>query len=72
MGIPIDGATHVYGVDMSVISKGSMPESVLKKKNNAVWYHTLCESVAMCESLTLVGNVFHYGVGSNTNRTDIF
>ncbi len=51
MGIPIDGATHIYGVNMSVINNTSNPESVLKKKNNAVCYHTICESIAMCESL---------------------
>ncbi len=52
MGIPIDGATHIYGDSMSVINNTSKPESVLKKKNNAVCYHTVRESVAMGESLT--------------------
>ncbi len=52
MGIPIDGATHIYGDSMSVINSTSKPESILKKKNNTVCYHTLCESVAMCESPT--------------------
>ncbi len=32
MGIPIDGATHIYGNSMSVIKNTSKPESVLKKK----------------------------------------
>ncbi len=52
MGIPIDGATHIYGDSMSVINNTSKPKSVLKKKNNAVCYHTVRESVAMGESLT--------------------
>ncbi len=52
MGIPIDGATHIYGGSMSVINNTSKPESVLKKNNNAVYYHTVYESVAMGESLT--------------------
>ncbi len=52
MGIPIDGATHIYGDSMSVINNTSKPESILKKKNNAVCYHTVCESVAMGEYLT--------------------
>ncbi len=51
MGIPIDGATHIYGDSMSVINNTSNPKSVLKKKN-AVCYHTVCESVEMGESLT--------------------
>ncbi len=52
MGIPIDGATHIYGDNMSVINNTSKPESVLKKKNNTVCYHTVHESVAKGESLT--------------------
>ena len=51
MGIPIDGATYIYGDSMSVINNTSKPKSVLKKKNNAVCYHTVRESVAMGESL---------------------
>ncbi|KAL7460151.1 hypothetical protein ACHAXS_000615 [Conticribra weissflogii] len=52
MGIPIDGASHIYGDSMSVINNTSKPKSILKKKNNAVCYHTVRESVAMGESLT--------------------
>ncbi|KAL7457926.1 hypothetical protein ACHAXS_000413 [Conticribra weissflogii] len=52
MGIPIDGATRIYGDSLSVINNTSKPESILKKKNNAVCYHTVCESVSMGESLT--------------------
>ncbi|KAL7460605.1 hypothetical protein ACHAXS_001049 [Conticribra weissflogii] len=36
MGIPMDGATHIYGDSMSVINNTSKPESVFKKKKNAV------------------------------------
>ncbi len=52
MGIPIDGATHIYRDSMSVVNDTLKPESTLKKKNNAVCYHTVHESVAMGESLT--------------------
>ncbi len=52
MGISIDGATHIYGDSMSVINNTSKPGPVLKKKNNAVCYHTVRESVTMGESLT--------------------
>ncbi len=37
---------------MSVINNTSKPESVLKKKNNAVCYLTVRKSVAMGELLT--------------------
>ncbi len=43
---------HTYGDSMSVINNTSKPEYVLKKKNNAVCYHTVCELVAMGELLT--------------------
>ncbi len=52
IGIPIDGATHIYEEGMSVINNTWKPELVLKKKNNAVCDHTVRESVAMGESLT--------------------
>ena len=52
MGIPIDGATRIFGDAKSVINNTSTPESVLKKKNNAICYHTVRESVAMGESIT--------------------
>lgn len=52
MGIPIDGPTYIYGDNMSVIHNTQRPESVLKKKSNAICYHFIRESVAMGESLT--------------------
>ncbi|KAL7460631.1 hypothetical protein ACHAXS_001075 [Conticribra weissflogii] len=51
MGVDIDGATHVYGDNMSVIKNTSLPESTLKKKSNAVCYHAVRESGAMGETL---------------------
>ncbi len=52
MGIPIDGATHIYRDSMSVINNSSTSKSILKKKNDAACYHTVRQSVAMGESLT--------------------
>ena len=40
---------------MSVIHNLSRPESVLSKRSNSICYHTVCESVAMGESL--VGHI---------------
>ena len=40
---------------MSVAHNTSRPESVLRKKNNSVYYHATHESVAMGESL--VGHI---------------
>jgi len=52
MGIAISGPSYIYGDNMSVISNMQRPESTLKKKNNAICYHAVWESVAMGESLT--------------------
>ena len=52
MGIPISGASYVYGDDMLVIHNTSKPESTLKKKCNATAYHAINKAVAMGESLT--------------------
>ena len=52
MGVPISGPSYIYGDNMSVIHNTQRPESVLKKKSNAVCYHFTRESVAMGESLT--------------------
>ncbi len=34
MGIPVKGASYVYGDNMSVVNNTSKPESTLKKKSN--------------------------------------
>ena len=51
MGVPISGPSHVYGDNLSVVTNGQKPESQLKKKNNAICYHAVRESVAMGETL---------------------
>jgi hypothetical protein len=55
MGVPIDGPTYVYGENMSVVHNTQHPESVLKKKSNAICYHAVPESAAMGESI--IGHV---------------
>jgi hypothetical protein len=46
LGVPIDGAVTMYGDNMSVIQSTSVPSSVLKKKQDAVAWHTRPEGVA--------------------------
>ena len=52
MGVPISGPSYIYGDNMSVIHNAQRPESVLKKKSNAICYHACREAVAMGECLT--------------------
>jgi hypothetical protein len=47
MGGTIDGPTYVYGDNMLVVHNNQRPESVLKKKSNAICYHAMRESAAM-------------------------
>ena len=51
MGIPIEGHAHVRIDNMSVVNNTTKPESMLKKKSNAIAYHFVQESVAsgMCK-----------------------
>jgi hypothetical protein len=41
MGVAIDGPTYVYGDNMSVVHNTQRPESVLKKKSNAICYYAV-------------------------------
>ncbi|KAI2490354.1 Reverse transcriptase (RNA-dependent DNA polymerase) [Fragilaria crotonensis] len=52
MGVELAGPSYIYGDNMSVIHNTQRPESVLKKKSNAVCYHAVREAVAMGECLT--------------------
>jgi hypothetical protein len=47
MGIPIDGPARVLCDNMSVVHNTTAPESMLKKKSNAIAYHFVQENVAM-------------------------
>ncbi len=47
MGIPLSGPSYVYGVNKSVITNLTTPESTLKIKSNSICYHAIRESVAM-------------------------
>jgi hypothetical protein len=52
MGVPLTGASYVYGDNMSVIHNTQRPESTLRKKNLSICYHAVREAVAMGEILT--------------------
>ena len=65
MGIPIDGASRIFGDNMSVVTNSSKPESTLKKKSNSVCYHAVREAVAMGEAL-----VAH--IPTRKNLADLF
>jgi hypothetical protein len=51
MGIPITGPSYIYGDNKSAITNSTTPELTLAKKNNAICYHAIRESVASGESL---------------------
>ena len=49
MGIPINDPTFVYGDNKSMVYNTSIPESVLRKKNNSISYHFIREGSACGE-----------------------
>ena len=46
MGVPIDGPTSMFCDNQSVTKNASVPKSTLSKKDNAICYHKVRESVA--------------------------
>jgi hypothetical protein len=65
MGVPMKGASYVYGDNMSVVTNVSKPELTLKKKSNSICYHAVREAVAMDETL-----VAH--IPTKKNLADLF
>ena len=64
MGVTIYGPLYIYGDSMLVIHNTQHIESTLEKKSNYIFYHAVCKSVAMGESLT--GHV-----GTTKNCSDL-
>jgi uncharacterized protein with PIN domain len=46
MGIPLNGPTSVFCDNQSVVKNTTAPESVLKKRHNAIAYHRAREAQA--------------------------
>jgi len=46
MGIPITGPTYMFCDNQSVVTSGSVPQSTLSKRHNALAYHRVREAVA--------------------------
>ena len=46
MGIPLDGPAWMFGDNQSVVSSSTIPASVLKKRHNALSYHTVHAAIA--------------------------
>lgn len=64
MGIPILGATNVFCDNESVVKNSTRPESVLKKKHNAIAYHRVREAQA-------AGHIRMAKEDGDTNLADI-
>jgi hypothetical protein len=55
MGSTLSGPIYMYWDNMSVVHNTQRPDSLLKKKSNSIFYHTVCESAVMGESI--IGHV---------------
>ena len=47
MGIPIDGPTNMFCDNEAVVRNATMPESMLKKKHDAIYYQHVQEACAL-------------------------
>ena len=47
MGVPISGPSYIYGGKISGIHNTHCHDSTLKKKIKSIFYHDVCESVAV-------------------------
>ncbi len=63
-GIPVDGPANMYCDHGSVVTNATKPESMLKKKHNAIAYHKVREAVAQ-------GTIRIAKEDSKTNLADI-
>ena len=46
LGVPIHGATHLFGDNKSVVTSGSIPHSRLTKRHHGLSYHFTREAIA--------------------------
>jgi len=65
MGIPLDGLTLLFCDNNAVVKNSTRPESVLKKKHNAITYHHVHEAHA-------AGTVQITKEDGKTNLADLF
>jgi hypothetical protein len=56
MGIPCEGPVYIQGGNQWVLANMTRPNSMLKKKNQNIAYHYICEGVARDEWRTLYVN----------------
>ena len=63
-GVPIDGPANVFCDNQSVYSSSTQPDSLLKKKHNAICFHKVRESAA-------AGIITVHWEGTDTNLADI-
>ena len=64
LGVPVNGATPIYGDCKGMIQSSSIPEGRLKKKHVAISFHTVREMVAS-------GAVIPYKVDTKENLADL-
>ena len=64
LGVPLAGASYMFGDNESVVNASSMPQGKLHKRHNALAYHRTREAIA-------AGIVRYYHVKSEMNAADI-
>ena len=64
LGVPVKGASYMFGDNQSVITSSTIPHSTLKKRHNALSFHRVREAIA--------ANIFQFfKIRSEDNPADI-
>ena len=64
LGVPMTGASYMFGDNQAVVNSSMIPEYNLKKRHNALSYHHVCEAVA-------AGIIKYYHIDGNKNPADV-
>ena len=64
LGIPVEGASYMFGDNESVVNTASVPHSKLGKRHNILSYHRTREAIA-------AGVVRFHWLRGNTNPADL-
>jgi hypothetical protein len=64
LGVPIEGKSHLFGANASVVISASTPHASLKKRHNDLSFHQVCEAIA-------AGTICMHKIASKLNPSDI-
>jgi hypothetical protein len=64
LGVPINGCSHLFGDNASVVISASIPHSSLKKRHNALSFHRVREAIA-------AKVLYYHKIAGKNNPSDV-